>query len=264
MHIKEGMVKTSSRTVLLILILVVFIPALFLMSGCKGKEEQQTAVPQTEQPSGQQAKEGLPVTQAPAPSQQPAPEQQTGKTHPPPRITSVDISPQYPVAGDKIKATVGAYDDGGERVNLTYQWTKNNIPLSETSDTLTVAKDFNRGDKITLKIIPDNGKLTGTPVTMLLTIANAPPQILPSQETFNFDGNVYSYQVKAIDPDGDTLTYTLKSAPPGMTINPSTGLIQWNVPSSFKGKAAITVAVSDGNGGEVMQSFSLQIRPQQK
>jgi hypothetical protein len=46
-----------------------------------------------------------------------------------------------------------------------------------------------------------------------------------------------------------------------MTINPSTGLIRWNVPADFKGRAPVTVSVTDGYGGEAMQSFTLEIMP---
>jgi len=49
-----------------------------------------------------------------------------------------------------------------------------------------------------------------------------------------------------------------------MTVHPTTGLIQWNVPSDFKGKAPITVSVADGHGGEVMQSFTIDITPEKK
>jgi hypothetical protein len=45
-----------------------------------------------------------------------------------------------------------------------------------------------------------------------------------------------------------------------MTIDPSSGLIKWNVPPSFKGKAPITVSVSDGHGRESLQSFTIEIK----
>jgi hypothetical protein len=45
-----------------------------------------------------------------------------------------------------------------------------------------------------------------------------------------------------------------------MTIDPSSGLIKWDVPPEFKGKAQFAVAVIDGQGGEAMQSFTLEIK----
>jgi hypothetical protein len=37
----------------------------------------------------------------------------------------------------------------------------------------------------------------------------------------------YLYQVRAVDPDGDPLHYSLTTAPAGMTIDPQTGTIRW-------------------------------------
>jgi hypothetical protein len=90
-----------------------------------------------------------------------------------------------------------------------------------------------------------------------------PPMIIEDKK-YTFNGNVYTYQVNATDANGDTLTYILKKAPPGMTINPSTGLIKWNVPPDFKGRSPFTVSVTDGHSGEVTQSFTLEITPDKK
>jgi len=91
-------------------------------------------------------------------------------------------------------------------------------------------------------------------------IKNTPPKINESSGEIKFNGDIFRYQVKAEDPDGDALAYSLKTAPAGMTINPATGLIQWNVPADFKDKAEIKVSVSDGHGGEATQSFSFTMK----
>jgi len=49
-----------------------------------------------------------------------------------------------------------------------------------------------------------------------------------------------------------------------MTVDPSKGLIKWNVPLEFKGKTPISVYVTDGRGGEAMQSFTLEITPEKR
>lgn len=45
-----------------------------------------------------------------------------------------------------------------------------------------------------------------------------------------------------------------------MTIDSSTGMIKWDVPSDFKGRASITVYVTDNHGGEAVQSFVFEIK----
>jgi hypothetical protein len=39
----------------------------------------------------------------------------------------------------------------------------------------------------------------------------------------------YTYNAKAIDPDGDKLTYSLKQGPQGMSIDPNSGVVQWQL-----------------------------------
>lgn len=70
--------------------------------------------------------------------------------------------------------------------------------------------------------------------------------------------NLYQYQVVAIDPDDDELTYRLDVAPDGMTIDVN-GLITWESPAATDGGFEITVAVDDGRGGRDEQSFTIAV-----
>jgi hypothetical protein len=235
--------------------------AVSLVTGCKGKEEKQN-----------------PSSPASAKQQEGAAQSQSGSSGitasenssiPPevisdsaPKITSLKVSPETPRVGDKIKVEAATFDKEDDNVMLTYYWSKNGSGLSETSDTLSV--DLKRGDKIGLTVVPDDGKKKGNPVSVSISVVNSPPVINISQATFRFDGSTYTHQVKATDPDGDPLTYTLKGGPPRMTIDPSTGMITWPVPMNFEGTAQVTVSVTDGYGGETMASFSVKIPPQQK
>src|SRR5690606_12289989 len=56
---------------------------------------------------------------------------------------------------------------------------------------------------------------------------NQPPVITSSAPTTATEGQLYSYQAAASDPNGDTLTWTLTTKPTGMTVGASTGLVQW-------------------------------------
>ncbi len=70
---------------------------------------------------------------------------------------------------------------------------------------------------------------------------------------------LFSYQVTAEDPDGDPLTFALLVGPPGMTIDPQGGLIEWWVTSKELGVHDVTVEVTDGQGGSDSQSFQVEI-----
>ncbi|MGD8339730.1 MAG: S8 family serine peptidase, partial [Gammaproteobacteria bacterium] len=83
--------------------------------------------------------------------------------------------------------------------------------------------------------------------------ANTPPTIDSTAITTGTVGELYSYDVNASDADGDTLTYSLDIAAAGMTINSSTGLIQWTPTTT--GNNYIIARVEDGNGGSATQNF---------
>ena len=75
---------------------------------------------------------------------------------------------------------------------------------------------------------------------------NQPPVITSIPVTIAPENVPYTYDVDAIDPDGDPLTYTLALSPVGMTIDPDTGLITWNHDPWQGTDAAVTVEVTDG------------------
>jgi len=241
------------------LLFVGIVLAAFTFSGCKGKDNVQTVAesPATEQ----QEKEPIPSTKETATTEEAA--SQTYTANNPPKITTFNITPQIPVVGGTIRAEVIAQDKNGDEITILYKWSINDVVLPNDSDTLKLPPgDFKRGDKISIRVIPEANKRKGSPATINLTIANAPPVIKSSPESFRFDGRVYTDQVKASDPDGDTLAYSIKSGPEGVTIDPATGRISWNVPTDFKGKATITAAVNDGQGGEATQIFNVEIMPE--
>ena len=224
-----------------------------LIAGCKGKETPKPAVTAPAPP--QEVKTVTPEQGEKAISPADAGPNQ------PPRVDYVDVIPLYPKIGDTIKITAKATDTDGDEIKLIYQWFKNDEPLSETSDSLVLTKEnFKRGDNISLNVIPDDGKVKGSSGLMKVTIGNSFPEITSSPSYGRLENQKFTYQVKATDPENDTLFYSLKTAPSGMTIEKTTGLIQWIVPQDFKGKAEIAVVVSDGHGGEALQSFVFEIK----
>ncbi|MFZ3136879.1 MAG: putative Ig domain-containing protein [Thermodesulfovibrionales bacterium] len=178
----------------------------------------------------------------------------------PPEISKVKILPEVFKPGDTLSIETSGSDTDGDGVSISYEWTRNGSPAGNGPH---IEGPVKRGDKISIKITPFDGEDYGRAVVLQREMVNMPPMIIEDKK-YTFNGNIYTYQVNATDADGDTLTYILKKAPPGMTINPSTGLIKWNVPPDFKGRSQFIVAVTDGHGGEVTQSFTLEITPDKK
>lgn len=174
----------------------------------------------------------------------------------PPEITSVKIMPEVFKPGDTLYAEVAARDPDGDPVTISYAWVLNGQPAG-TDQKLAVS--LKRGDKISIGATPFDGVDQGKPVLEEREILNMPPMIMEHRE-FTFDGKTYTYQVKAEDPDGDPLTYSLGAAPNGMTIDSSTGLVKWTVPPDYKGVTSMAVIVDDGHGGTSRYNVKITIK----
>lgn len=108
-----------------------------------------------------------------------------------------------------------------------------------------------------IKVVP------GTIVNLVMSSGggvNHPPSITSTAPTTATTGQPYSYDVDATDPDAeDVLTYSLPVAPTGMTINTTTGLIQWTPTTGQAGSQNVTVRVQDAGGLFVEQNFIISV-----
>ena len=85
---------------------------------------------------------------------------------------------------------------------------------------------------------------------------NSSPVIESDPVTTAKEGAVYTYDVEATDPNGDTLTYSLTTDLDGMTINSTTGVITWTPAAA--GSFDVTVEVSDDSKSDT-QSFTITV-----
>src|SRR5690606_37045947 len=87
-------------------------------------------------------------------------------------------------------------------------------------------------------------------ITVHVTVesVNDAPTITSTAITSATEGQAYQYTVTGDDNDGDTLSWSLTTAPAGMTIDPISGVIDW-LPGEGGATAwneNVTVEVSDG------------------
>jgi parallel beta-helix repeat protein len=97
-----------------------------------------------------------------------------------------------------------------------------------------------------------------------ITVANVndAPTITSTAIITATAGTLYTYDVNATDQDlayGDVLTYSLTTATSGMSIDASTGLIQWMPNWHSPSPVTIVVRVSDIGGLSVTQLFQITV-----
>jgi serine protease AprX len=87
----------------------------------------------------------------------------------------------------------------------------------------------------------------------------SPPQITSSPPATAAENQLYRYQVVATDTDGGTLTFSLDTAPAGMSIGAATGLVNWTPTHQQLGANAVKVRVTDATSRFVTQVFSVTV-----
>ncbi len=175
-----------------------------------------------------------------------------------PLVMSVPFSPEEVHAGTTITVKPVGYDPDGDEVRFHYKWSINDKELFENSPVL-LGDRIKRGDKVALVITPYDVEGEGTPfISRNIIIPNAAPHIVsnPPQE---FQGTVYTYHVVAEDPDGDPIMFSLVSAPPGMTMDSSTGMITWQINEQSSGPHPVEIVAQDPEGMKTTQNYTLTI-----
>ena len=176
-----------------------------------------------------------------------------------PVVSEVWIEPQIPTIQNDLKVHEKSTDADGDSIFFSYQWEKNGAPLMDERKDMLERVRFKKGDSISVTIVPDDREIMGSPKkSEPVKISNSPPSIVSSPPT-SIEGTKYLYQVKANDPDNDPVTFTLKSGPKGMTIDPRSGLLQWQIRKEDKGTHSIEIEISDNEGAKSYQQYSLAI-----
>jgi hypothetical protein len=180
----------------------------------------------------------------------------------PPVITSVAIAPELPRKNSVLKAKVKASDPDGDIIAFSYQWVKNGSVFMGESSEILKDPTLKKGDRIILRVEPYDMEATGEEVpSREVVILNSAPAITSSPRAQKLKSGTYQYQVVAEDPDGDPVTFSLSpSSPPGMTIDPRTGLVQWRIGRNAAGTHTVEITATDGDEGRCTQKYQLTMR----
>jgi len=160
---------------------------------------------------------------------------------------------------ERWRAVVGMLDPDEESVEVEYRWFLNGLEVEEEGDTIDL-EGLTRGDTIAVHVRATDGQLWSPPAKSgQIVIGNAPPEIVSIPPSIGPRG-YFRYVVRASDGDSaDELEFALRKAPEGMRISDSDGIVTWQPEADQAGRHEVEVAVTDGHGGEAVQSFVLSL-----
>jgi hypothetical protein len=88
---------------------------------------------------------------------------------------------------------------------------------------------------------------------------NRPPVFTTEPGTEAIVNKTYTYEAHATDPNGEPLSFSLPTAPAGMTVDAATGRLSWTPTAGDLGNRDVTLRVEDGRGGSAQQHYVLAV-----
>ncbi|NJO65358.1 MAG: hypothetical protein HC836_46880, partial [Richelia sp. RM2_1_2] len=179
-----------------------------------------------------------------------------------PVFTSVVPENAIPQIGKTWNYQVSAQDADDDV--LTYSLTPDaptDVTIDSGTGLLQWTPQQQGKQEFTIKVTDSKGESALQVVSLDVSEAlpNSSPVITSTPRTNIRLGNTYLYKIEANDPDGDRLSYSLDSAPQGMTID--SGVVSWVPQANQFGNQQVTVRVSDGEVAAT-QSFSINVTNQ--
>jgi len=176
-----------------------------------------------------------------------------------PRLTATP--PAIAVVDMAYRHELGATDPEGGA--LVYQLVQGpaGMALDPTTGALTWTPTAAQAGEhaVAVRVVDGGGLAAEWAFALQVSVGNAPPQITSTPTAGAVVGSPYSYALRSVDPNGDTLVHALAQAPSGATIDPASGLVAWTPTAQQAGSQTFTVRATDPGGLVATQTFSVSV-----
>ncbi len=175
----------------------------------------------------------------------------------PPSVLSVRIRPEVISAGTGISAEADGHDPDDDPLRYDFEW---RVSGGRHYGETLPGGHVRRGEEISLKVVAYDGDDESEPFDVSgISAANSPPRFA-STPPAEFSG-AFIYEMRANDPDGDEVRFSLVRGPESMVLNGNR--LEWEAGGSA-GDAEVVLSAEDGHGGSALQSFRLSIEREDK
>ncbi len=171
----------------------------------------------------------------------------------PPVVTNLSIErPADPHA--PVFAKLEAVDADQDEMQFDFRWWRNAKAVKQGPESTLDTTGFQAKETLEVEVTPRDHLSAGKPVRSEIYFGNSSPKIVSAPAAL-IGRERYEYMVKAVDGDGDPVSFLLEAAPPGMVIDKDTGHLVWQIPPGQLGIQRVRVVAEDGQGGKAFQEF---------
>ena len=134
-----------------------------------------------------------------------------------PVLESVTVSPTMAYTNTVLTAEASATDeDSADSLSYTFTWFSGDTALSATGNTLDGTTSFEKGERISVQVVANDGTDDSAPLTSSsVLILNTPPGapgilITPAAPQSGIHDLLCQVETPSIDEDDDAITYTME------------------------------------------------------
>jgi hypothetical protein len=179
-----------------------------------------------------------------------------------PQLGPLDATYTVAEGGTLTIPVTGTDPDTGDVVALVVATTPPSLAHATfNAGIFTFSPDFTQAGSysVTFRAVDPFGLTDQKTIQISVTDVNRPPLISTQSLANGKVDFIYSATIAASDPDNDPLAFSLSQGPTGMTINPTSGVLNWRPVIGDIGSHTVAVSVNDGKGGIDTKQYTLHV-----
>jgi len=158
-----------------------------------------------------------------------------------------------------VFAKMDVVDADQDEMQFDFRWWRNSKVEKQGPEQTLDTTGFQAKDTLEVEVTPRDQSSIGKPIrSEAVYVGNRAPKIVSAPADL-IGRERYEYAVKAVDVDGDPISFRLESAPPGMMIEKETGHLVWQIPPGELGSHRVRIVAEDEQGGIAFQEFDFSL-----